>query len=71
LGRAFTQRAILFPFVYANMLRSRYKSPASARYHQAVWKVISDRAQPVMKMMPAPVHSVINWVVRWFTGRTV
>lgn len=64
LGRAFTQRALLFPFVYANMLRSRYKSPVSAKYHQAVWATLASYFQPVMKWMPAPVHSAVGWVVK-------
>lgn len=71
IGRAFTQRAILLPFVYVNMLRQRYKSPVSAKYHQATWAVLVSYMQPVLKHMPSPVHTGVGYVTRWFTGRTM
>lgn len=70
IGRAFTQKAVLLPFVYINMLRHRYKSPVSAKYHQAIWSILVGHVQPVLKYMPGPVHTGIGYLVRWFTGRT-
>jgi hypothetical protein len=71
IGRAFTHKMFLLPFVYINMLRYRYKAPVSARYHQAVWAVLCGYVQPVMKYMPSPVHSGVGYITRWFTGRTM
>lgn len=70
IGRAFTQKAVLLPFVYINMLRHRYKAPVSAKYHQAIWGILVGYVQPIMKYMPSPVHTGVGYVTRWFTGRT-
>jgi Transmembrane protein 33/Nucleoporin POM33 len=71
IGRAFTQKMLLLPFVYVNMLRHRYKAPVSAKYHQAVWAVLVSNVEPVMKRMPSSVQSGVGYLTRWFTGSTV
>lgn len=67
--RMFTIRALLFPFIYANMLRKRYQSPTSARYHQHVWGQVAQVMQPVVSRLPAPIKKYVDTGVDFFTGR--
>eukprot|EP00892_Ulva_mutabilis_P004696 jgi/Ulvmu1/2599/UM014_0050.1 len=67
--RMFTIRALLFPFIYANMLRKRYQSPSSAKYHRLVWGVIGKYTQPIVSRLPLPIKRYVDMGVDFFTGR--
>lgn len=66
--RMFTIKALLFPFIYLSMLRKRYQSPASAKYHRVVWGTIAEKAQPVVSRLPSQLKRYVDMGVDLFTG---
>jgi Transmembrane protein 33/Nucleoporin POM33 len=64
---AFYTRALLLPPAYLQMLKSRYKSPASSVYHRAVWAAVGERAMPWIRRAPQLVQRTISGLQHWFT----
>ena len=58
---------LLAPFVYVSMLRSRYHSPAGAPYHKPVWRIIGQKAEPLLARLPPAARRPIDWACNWFT----
>ena len=61
------RRSFLLPFLYTQLLRSRYHSETGKKHHQPVWKEFGRQAQPYTARLPLRMQQGINWVVRWFT----
>jgi uncharacterized membrane protein YdfJ with MMPL/SSD domain len=62
----FTARSFLLPPAYLQMLKARYKSPASAQYHRAVWAQVGVRVMPWVNRAPQVVQKVVNGLQHWF-----
>lgn len=67
--RMFTIRALLFPLIYLSMLRKRYQSPSSARYHRVVWGTLGEYVQPVVSRLPPQLKRYVDMGVNLFTGQ--
>lgn len=56
---------IMQTYVVWNQLRLRYWTPGSSKYHQAVWRVLNQRVQPLLMRVPI-FQRIVTAGTAWF-----